>query len=133
MVGTDRMMGEKYKTEWRSICESVKGASHARSGRPNQDAISWFPTSGDSLPLILAVSDGHGGTKYFRSDEGARFAVAAAIDALSRFQEILGSFSTSSRMELEEHLTKSLVNTWRSEVNAHLQSERFLDAGLRLL
>jgi hypothetical protein len=127
------MKGEKYKTEWRIICESVRGASHARSGRPNQDAFACFPTSADSLPLILAVSDGHGGAKYFRSDKGAHFAVVAAINSLSRFQEILASYSTSSNMELEEQLTKSLVNTWRSEVNAHLQSEPFINEELRLL
>ena len=79
------------------------------------------------------MSDGHGGAKYFRSDKGARFAVDAAKDALSRFQEILANLFTSSRMELEEHLTKSLVNTWRSAVNAHLQSDPFLIEELKLL
>jgi serine/threonine protein phosphatase PrpC len=133
MVGTDQMMSEVYKPEWRSICESVKGASHARSGRPNQDAISSYPTEGNSLPLIVAVSDGHGSAKYFRSDKGAFFATASAIDSLSRFQEELANFSISSRMEFEEHLTKSLVNTWRSDVNAHLKSEPFLNEELRLL
>lgn len=125
------MMDNKHKTEWRIIRESVKGASHKRSGQPNQDAIARFPASGDSLPLILAVSDGHGGAKYFRSDKGASFAVAAAIDTLSWFQESLAGFSNSSW--LEEHLTKSLVNTWRGNVNAHLNDEPFTDEDLRLL
>lgn len=133
MVRTDQMMGEIYKPEWRSIGESVKGASHERSGRPNQDALYCSPTSGGSLPLIVAVSDGHGGAKYFRSEKGAILAVDAAFYSLSRFQEDLASFSISSRMELEQHLTKSLVNTWRSEVEAHLQSEPFLDEELGLL
>ncbi len=127
------MMGEIYKPEWRSIGESVKGASHARSERPNQDAISIYPTEGNRLPLIVAVSDGHGSAKYFRSDKGASFAVAAAIESLSQFQEELASSFISSRMELEEHLTKSLVNTWRSKVKAHLLSESFIDEELRLL
>jgi hypothetical protein len=83
------------------------------------------------LPLILAVSDGHGGAKYFRSDKGATFAVAAAIDTLSQFQESLASFSNSSWRE--EHLTKSLVNTWRGKVNAHLNDEPFAHEDLRLL
>src|SRR2546428_13129367 len=104
------MMDTKSKTDWHIIGESVKGASHQRSGRPNQDAITWFSTSDNSLPLTLAVSDGHGGAKYFRSDKGASFAVTAARDTLSQFQESLSSFSNSSW--LEENLTKSLVNTW---------------------
>lgn len=127
------MIDKKHKTEWRIICESVKGASHERSGQPNQDAIERFPASGDSLPLILAVSDGHGGAKYFRSGKGARFAVDAAINTLSQFHENLASFLTSSRTGLEEHLTKSLVNTWRSEVYSHFQGEPFTDEDLRLL
>jgi serine/threonine protein phosphatase PrpC len=106
MVGTNQMMGEKYKTDWRIIGESIQGASHKRSGQPNQDAIALSPASGDSLPLILAVSDGHGGAKYFRSDKGASFAVGAAIDTLLLFQENLVSFS--SPLWLEEHLTKAL-------------------------
>jgi hypothetical protein len=133
MVGANQMMGEKYKPEWRIIGESIQGASHTRSGQPNQDAIARFPASGDSLPLILAVSDGHGSAKYFRSDKGASFAVAAAIDTLSQFQENLASFLTSSRMGLEEHLSKSIVNTWRSEVYTHFQREPFTDEDLRLL
>lgn len=133
MVGKDQIMGEIHKPEWHIICESAIGASHARSGRPNQDAFSYFPTSGNSLPSIVAVSDGHGGAKYFRSDKGAHLAVDAAIASLSRFQEMLASFSTTPRMELEEHLTKSLVNKWRSDVNTHLQSEPFLNDELILL
>jgi hypothetical protein len=131
MVGTNQMMGERYKPEWHIIGGSIQGASHKRSGQPNQDAIAQFPASGESLPLILAVSDGHGGAKYFRSDKGASFAVAAAIDTLSQFQQSLASFSNSSW--LEEHLTKSLVNTWRGKVNAHLNDEPFTDENLRLL
>lgn len=119
------MLDTKPKTEWHIISESVKGASHERSGQPNQDAIGCSSPSGASLPLIVAISDGHGGAKYFRSDKGARFAVNAAIDTLPQFQESLATFSNSSW--LEENLTKSLVNTWRSEVNAHFQTEQFTD------
>lgn len=119
------MIEIKPETEWHIIGETVKGASHERSGQPNQDAIGWFLTPDNRLPLIVAVSDGHGGAKYFRSDKGARFAVDAAIETLPQFQESLTNFSTSSW--LEENLTKSLVNTWRSAVNAHFQNEEFTD------
>ena len=125
------MMSEKSKPEWRIIGESIQGAAHKRSGQPNQDAIARSPASGEGLPLILAVSDGHGSAKYFRSDKGASFAVGAAIDTLLQFQESLASFSSSSW--LEEHLTKSLVNTWRGKVNAHLNDEPFSVEDLKVL
>jgi hypothetical protein len=125
------MMSEQKKTEWRIICKSVIGASHTRSGRPNQDAFAQFTGSGDGLPVVLAVSDGHGSAKHFRSEKGANFAVTSAIDSLLQFQEMLAS--SSSRMGLEEHLAKSLVNTWRSKVNADLQREPLLSEELNAL
>lgn len=35
--------------------------------------------------FILALSDGHGSPKYFRSDVGSKFAVETAIEALTEF------------------------------------------------
>lgn len=34
---------------------------------------------------ILLISDGHGGSKHFRSDRGAKFAVEAAEEGLTEF------------------------------------------------
>lgn len=127
----NQMMDKKPEMKWGIIYGSVKGASHERSGQPNQDAFAYFLASNESLPLILAASDGHGGAKYFRSDEGASFAVVAAIDILAQFQESLTSFSNSSW--LEEQLTKSLVNTWRGKVNSHLNDKPLTDGELNLL
>ena len=62
-------------TAWRAIGRSVRGASHVRSSLPNQDAIAWFPESGEGPPLIVAVSDGHGSPRNFRSDVGSKIAV----------------------------------------------------------
>src|SRR5579863_2170676 len=125
------MMDKKYIPEWHVIGESVKGASHERSGLPNQDAIHWSQPS-DSFPLVLAISDGHGSAKYFRSDKGAKLAVNAAIATMPQFQEKLANIYTSLTMELshlmeelKEHLTKSIVHTWRDEVASHLRDEPF--------
>jgi serine/threonine protein phosphatase PrpC len=125
MVGVDQVIDEQPVFGWCVIGASVRGASHERSDQVNQDAIRWFPESCDEFPLIIAVSDGHGGARYFRSDRGARFAVEAAIGTLCRFQENPAAFLTSSMMELEERLSKSLVNTWRSKVESRLQEEPF--------
>jgi hypothetical protein len=34
-----RMMDEEHKAEWRVLGKSIRGASHVRTGLPNQDAI----------------------------------------------------------------------------------------------
>lgn len=114
-------MDEKYILEWRIIGTSVKGASHERSGLPNQDAIHWSQPT-DTLPLIVAISDGHGGAKYFRSGKGAALAVNAALTTMPQFQERSANISTSS---FKEHLTKSLVHTWRDAVETDLRDEPF--------
>ncbi len=109
--------------KWRCIGESVKGASHVRSGLPNQDAIRWFPESGIGLPLILAVSDGHGSAKSFRSDRGSRFAVETAIKVIQEF--FLSSQSSdinfSALKDAAQRLRPPrLVNEWRKAVNKDL-------------
>jgi len=109
--------------KWWCLGESVKGASHVRSGLPNQDAIRWFPESGIGLPLILAVSDGHGSAKSFRSDRGSRFAVETAIKVIQEF--FLSSQSSDINFSAlkdaaQRLLPPRLVNEWRKAVNKDL-------------
>jgi len=49
--------------EWGVIGATVPGASHLRAGTPNQDAILQVRESSIGLPIILAISDGHGSDK----------------------------------------------------------------------
>ncbi len=127
------MIDKKPKTEWHIISASVQGLHTNVRDNPIKMPFASSTLSGDNLPLIMAVSDGHGGAKYFRSDKGARFAVEAAIETLPQFQDTMASFLTSSKTGQEEHLIKSLVNTWRSKVNTHFQDEPFTNEELRLL
>src|SRR5262245_28649844 len=64
--------------EWAAIRGSVRGASHFRGGLANQDAVDVSVAAGGALPAILAVSDGHGSNKCFRSHVGSQFAVEIA-------------------------------------------------------
>ncbi|GAC1538010.1 MAG: PP2C family serine/threonine-protein phosphatase [Candidatus Velthaea sp.] len=86
---------------------------HATSGLPNQDAIGWWPPDDADPPTVLAVSDGHSDPKCFRSDAGARFAVAAAIAALRR----VADEGTAERGAV----ARDIVETWRTAVLADLQ------------
>jgi hypothetical protein len=113
---------EDSSTEWRVIGASVRGAAHERSGLPNQDAIDWEPKSPDTLPVILAVSDGHGSARSFRSDQGSRFAVAAAIEAIGRLiagQPDLANHSAIKRTA-QEALPLDMVRTWDAFVEGAL-------------
>ena len=115
-------MGDGHEPEWRIVGKSVRGASHVRVGLPNQDAIRWLPESGAGLPLVLAVSDGHGSAKCFRSSVGAGLAVKAATQVLSGFLEDLPeplNFSAVKRWAVE-NLPREIVRCWREDVADHV-------------
>ena len=63
---------------WRAYGASVRGSSHARVDLPCQDAHAWRPIPGG---IACAVADGLGSAA--QADEGARRAVAEALDALA--------------------------------------------------
>ncbi len=109
---------------WRVVGQSVQGASHVRAGIPNQDAIQWFPDSGLGPPLILSVSDGHGSPRNFRSDVGARFAVA---EMTTLMRELLSAGPpdptklTAIKRTAEERLPGEITRRWREAVARHLK------------
>ena len=123
-------MTEKLSsTEWRIVGETVPGASHLRAGIPNQDAILQLRESSRTLPLVVAVSDGHGSPKCFRSNYGSRFAVKISAALVSEFlDERRGSFDLK---EIEargaELLPPEFVKRWRTAVEAHLKNNPFTD------
>lgn len=110
-------MAIEYKSrQWCATTESVRGATHIASGLPNQDAIAV-----KQMPegLIMAISDGHGSSRYVRSDVGALLAVDIAIQELSPLAKETGGRFTSGS-ELESRLTQVVVRNWDKAVAAHL-------------
>jgi serine/threonine protein phosphatase PrpC len=102
---------------WATGGSSVRGASHARRGKPNQDSIAWAPAGDAGKPtldaeaFIAAVADGHGAPAYDRSDVGSRLAVNCAIEALRRF---VGGGSG-------EGIVEEILARWREAVMADHQ------------
>jgi serine/threonine protein phosphatase PrpC len=128
------MNGDKRTSQWQAVGQSVRGASHERSGRPNQDAIGWLPGSGAGPSLVLAVADGHGSARYSRSDVGATLAVATATKLIHEFlagQADADNLSLIKRAA-EEWLPGALVRAWLAAVSEHIEanplSELELDA-----
>ncbi|MBN1250180.1 MAG: protein phosphatase 2C domain-containing protein [Anaerolineae bacterium] len=120
---------------WRMIGQSVRGASHHRAGLPNQDALTCLPATGSGPPLILAVSDGHGSAKSFRSDRGSRFAAATVAELMRELVD--GQLRTPNLSAIkrvsEERLPRELVRRWQDAVEADLQRDPFSDEELSRL
>jgi hypothetical protein len=60
---------------WQVTGCSVLGASHRRKGTENQDHIKYHDERGRA---IVALADGHGSAKSFRSAKGSEFAVTVS-------------------------------------------------------
>ncbi len=116
---------------WQLIGQSVRGSSHVRTDKPNQDAIAWSPCTDDTsaewldatsdvvegLPIIVAIADGHGSDRYVHSDRGSRFAVEITVSLLSEF---IANYQEASLREMrraaQEVLPTQILRRWKERV-----------------
>jgi serine/threonine protein phosphatase PrpC len=126
------MIGRTADSRWWVIGRSVRGASHARTGLPNQDAIGWIQVQGEGQRLIVAVSDGHGSAKYFRSHIGSRLAIKTALALGQEFldgQPDLKNLSAVKRTA-EERLPQEMARRWTEAVKSHIEANPLADEEL---
>ena len=76
---------------WQVITGSARGAAHRASGLPNQDAVSSQDGPGG---VVVAIADGHGHIRHFRSADGAALAVDVGCRAASRAASVLAADDT---------------------------------------
>jgi hypothetical protein len=104
---------------WNALGGSVRGASHLRNGLPNQDAWEFH----DESPWLLAMADGHGSARSFRSDRGAGFAVKLANEFGSNLPADRNPSTVKQWVEYD--LPRELIRRWREQVDANIESEPF--------
>jgi len=134
-------MSDLSAGSWVIIGSSVQGASHKRSGLPNQDAIFAHPRidvapamAVAAPPLILAVSDGHGSPRSFRSATGANTAVQVAVE---RTKEFIDHFEGENlradviRDITQNRLPAEIVRSWKKEVLEHFNKNPFDEEEMR--
>lgn len=119
-------MEAKRSYNWSVIGRSVRGSSHLRSGLPNQDAIAFQTSPDGAPPVVLAVSDGHGSPKCFRSSVGAQFAAKLAIEVTIKFLDGMKNSPPSAiRGAAERLLTADIVKAWTQVVGEHFERNPF--------
>jgi serine/threonine protein phosphatase PrpC len=115
-------MSSENVNEWRALGSSIRGASHIQANKPNQDSISWIQGDQEGLPLMLALADGHGSEKYFRSHLGAKFAVQIAIDEMDQLVHQI-TFPVTNftlvKQLFNEELPKGIVERWQQMTKQH--------------
>lgn len=112
-------MPMERRVTWKIISQSVNGPSHVRLGLPNQDCV----RERQNDVTMVAVSDGHGSAKCFRSEIGARFAAESALDVIESF--FSGDWADSSFGDKSGTITKEITQEWRKKVDEHLQKSPF--------
>ncbi len=118
--------------DWQLCTAVVRGASHELTGLPLQDAAGSRAIRGG---LALAVADGHGHRRHFRSARGAELAVEAGLGAAAGLAPRLAvspraaGLTATARAEL----VPAVLRSWQRTVHDDL-AERPLAAGeLRLV
>lgn len=100
---------------YKGFAISREGFSHKANGTQCQDASRF---EANAQYAIAAVSDGHGGEKYFRSGTGAKVAVEIAHNCLKEFCEKLPELP-GKKNEWDRRindLKQSIIAKWRSGV-----------------
>lgn len=112
---------EPVNGPWRAIGRSVQGASHVRRGTENQDAIGWLPAGGVGDRVVLAVADGHGSAKNFRSATGAKLAKDVGLRIASELVSPARLELSLVKHALEEIVPMRIVQDWLELVQADLR------------
>jgi len=74
---------------WHVITGTARGRSHEVRGLPSQDAVAHRPIAAVG-GLVVAVADGHGHHRHFRSATGSILAVQTACQAAISLVSLLG-------------------------------------------
>lgn len=111
-------------TSWHVAEACVRGASHEDAGTPNEDSVaSWAGDGEPESAVVVAVADGHGTPRCFRSHIGSQLAVETAVPVLRAAFGKAGGAQASSRLPtaVVDTVARSLVDGWRARVDEHLR------------
>jgi Protein phosphatase 2C len=124
-VGKDPEPAPDQPGGWQVFTATERGAAHRASEVPNQDAVAAFPIGPNGA--VVAVADGHGHSRHFRSARGARLAVTVACRAAHDLAPHLDGLAEAGQAEDEvrEVLVPGIVGHWREAVREDVTADPF--------
>jgi hypothetical protein len=110
---------------WLALTASQLGAAHLTTGLPNQDAVAARQVRPDVL--VVAVADGHGHRRHFRSARGSQLAVTVACEAAQDLAARLDGYQTAAPIESEAlgTLVPAITGKWRDAVREDVAADPF--------
>ena len=105
---------------WQILTATRRGAQHDTLGLPNQDAVAWCEIG--PRAAAVAVADGHGHHRHFRSARGSQMAVTEACQAILEFTAGISGLVDSDEAEQQIHevLVPAITERWRQAVSDDL-------------
>ncbi len=97
----------------------VHGADHIKANKICQDAAGVCEREHFAVAVI---SDGHGGSKYIRSDVGSKYAVDAAIETVCAYMEDYESFTTAIGKNADyilNQMERYFITKWNEKIEIH--------------
>jgi hypothetical protein len=120
---------------WPVFIGTARGSTHESRHLPNQDNAGWQPVI-DAGGVVVAVADGHGAARHFRSSTGSMLAVKATLAVVGELAgATAGPWPAETADALSSQLPRAIVARWRELVARHLASHPYSPdeaAGLEL-
>jgi hypothetical protein len=126
---------------WQVVTSTARGRSHEVRGLPSEDAVAQqeIPATGGT---VVAVADGHGHERHFRSATGSAIAVRVACQvAAALATEITAELATDHPAGrgagprerwiaphaelLRDSLPSAIVSGWRAEIARHIEEHPY--------
>ena len=105
---------------------STVGATHLKKKIPCQDRSACFCSWSHSA---IAICDGHGGRRHFRSGEGASIAISVCKDAIGAFcKKIARIKMCNAEYEAVYDLAKHIIAEWRIQVYSDYRNHAFSES-----
>ena len=116
---------------WRVAAADATGAHHVARHMRYEDAWAVAPATvleRDEPSVVVAVADGHGHARHFRSAEGAEIAVAVAARlGAGSTAEIAAADDASTVEEILGRLAPAVVSVWREHVRRDIEERPITD------
>lgn len=110
---------------WPVFIGTARGSAHESRHLPNQDSAGSRPVT-PAGGVVLAVADGHGAARHFRSSTGSLLAIRAALAAVEGLAgEITGPWRAAAAAGVSAELPAAIVARWRHLVAEHLASHPY--------
>jgi hypothetical protein len=113
---------------WHLVTGTARGRSHIARNRPNEDAVAHrqVPAIGG---IVVAIGDGHGHDRHFRSATGSAFAVQVACQVADDLATEPGRFRRrpAPAESILDKLPSAVLSSWRAEVARHVRAHPFTE------